>query len=923
MNPYTDTYRSLKRHSLWLLVAFFLAWALIEGRSLHERVDDRDQARLVHGWAETGADISLLVHELQKERGLSNGYLASHGLRFGPALEAQIALTDRALAALGTASAGGSKAPGELAVAVRPLVAELRRLPGLRQQVVGQTLSRDVVVERYTATISRLFAAMSANLVADNGMLRSQLAFVAFLQAKEMAGQERALLTAILTSGNFGSFSRMAAYHRIRAVEETHLQRFRQFAEEDGVSGLDAIISQPFNAEADAIRRRVVAAGHGAYTRDAPNLVLPGAELWFDLSSKKIEAMKSLEDVIRVSVGRGAEDVERRAVRGLVVHAVSLVVALLLAGVLLMQLRRSSRAAEEKLGLASAVFSNSLDAIVITDAQQSIVDINAAFTQTTGYGPEEALGAHVRMLKSGRHDDAFYDAMWRKLLNGGGWEGEVWNRRKNGDIYPALLSIVAVKDAPGAIANYIATVVDLGPYKQTEALLEQLRTFDPLTGLLGRDAWISAMDRAIANARGTEQKFDGKRERKFAVLELGLDRFKFINDSLSHAVGDRVLVEAAERVRHSLRRQDAAARPGGDRFSIVLEEIGSAQEVGAICEKLLAAFLTPICVGEHQLGVSVSIGVVFYPDDGTDAGTLQRNAEAAMYRAKDDGRARYKFYSADMNLEGARLLALERRLRLALERGELSVHYQPQVDAMNGRLVGVEALVRWNNPELGPVSPVQFIPVAEETGLIVPIGRWVMLTACRQARRWLDELGGDLPVAVNLSARQFRQHDLLVDVQSVLDESGLPSRLLELEVTEGLLIADPEGAADVMRGLRAMGLRIALDDFGTGYSSLAYLKIFPLDRLKIDRAFVDGLPDDESDTAISRTIIALGLNLDMEVLAEGVETQAQGDFLAAAGCQVFQGYHYGKPMAGDELLEKIRAGAFHLARPAFRQEGSK
>ncbi|MBI4740865.1 MAG: EAL domain-containing protein [Betaproteobacteria bacterium] len=913
MSPYTDTYRSLKRHSLWLLVAFFLAWALIEGRSLHERVADRDQARRVHGWAETSADISLLVHELQKERGLSNGYLASHGLRFSAALEAQIALTDCALTALEMTSAGGSGEPGELAVAVRPLLAGLHQLPGLRQQVIGQTLSRDVVVERYTGTISRLFEAMSANLVADNGMLRSQLAFVAFLQAKEMAGQERALLTAILTSGNFGSFSRMAAYHRIRAVEEAHLQRFRQFAEEDGTSGLDAIAGQPFNAEAEAIRRRVVAAGHGAYTRDSPNLALPGAERWFELSSKKIEAMKSLEDVIRVSVKRGAEDVEQRAVRGLVVHAVSLVVALLLAGVLLMQLRRSSRAAEEKLGLASAVFSNSLDAIVITDAQQSIVDINAAFTQTTGYGPEEALGAHVRMLKSGRHDDAFYDAMWRKLMTDGGWEGEVWNRRKNGDIYPALLSIVAVKDAPGAIANYIATVVDLSLYKRTEALLEQLRTFDPLTGLLGRDAWISAMDRAIANARGAGGKF--------SVLELGLDRFKLINDSLSHAVGDRVLVEAAERVRHSLRRQDAAARPGGDRFSIVLEEIGSAQDVGAICEKLLAAFLTPICVGEHQLGVSVSMGVVFYPDDGTDAGTLQRNAEAAMYRAKDEGRACYKFYSADMNLEGARLLALERRLRLALEREELSVCYQPQVDAGSGRLVGVEALVRWNNPELGPVSPVQFIPVAEETGLIVPIGRWVMLTACRQARHWLDELGSDLPVAVNLSARQFRQHDLLVDVQSVLDESGLPSRLLELEVTEGLLIADPEGAADVMRGLRAMGLRIALDDFGTGYSSLAYLKIFPLDRLKIDRAFVDGLPDNESDTAISRTIIALGLNLGMEVLAEGVETQAQGDFLAAAGCQVFQGYHYGKPMAGDELLEKIRAGVFPLARPGFRQEG--
>lgn len=907
-DTYTGRYRLLRRYSLWLLAAFFVAGAFVATRSLQESVAGRNQAKMVRGWAETSVAVSRLVHELQKERGLSNGYIASTGQRFGAALQAQHALTDNELKSLeADLSNRSDDSFGELDLEVRSQLDELRQLPRLRQQVVGLALSRDVVIERYTAIISRLFDAMSVKLVVEEVMLRPQLAFLAFLQAKEMAGQERALLTAILSSGDFSSFARMASYYRIRAVEEERLQQFEQFAEDDAKAGFRSILAQPFIAQADGIRRRVVAAGHSTNSitaSESPKLVLPSAERWFELSTMKIDAMKALEDVLSLSVRRGAQDVEQRAVRALVGYSISLFAALLLAGLLLLLERRSGRVAEEKLDLAAAVFSNSLDSIVIADAHSIIVEVNAAFTRITGFERDEVLGSHVQVLKSGRHDESFYAAMWRRLLEDGSWEGEVWNRRKNGDVYPALLSVVAVKDAKGATLNYIAMVVDLSLHKRTEALLEQLRTFDPLTGLLSRDAWVSAMDRAIANARGAN--------RKFAVLELGLDRFKLINDSLSHAVGDRVLVEAAERIRRSLRRQDAAARPGGDRFSVVLEEIDSAQNVGGVCEKLLAAFLTPVDIDGTQLNVSISIGVVFYPADGGDAGTLQKNAEAAMYRAKEEGRACYKFYSADMNLEGARLLVLERLLRLALEREELSLQYQPQIDAKTGCLIGVEALLRWKNADLGQVSPVQFIPVAEETGLIVPIGRWVMNTACCDAQGWRDALGCDLPVAVNLSARQFRQHDLFVDVQIALDESRLPSRLLELEVTEGLLIADPEGAADVMRGLQAMGLRIALDDFGTGYSSLAYLKIFPIDRLKIDRAFVDGLPDDESDSAISRTVIALGLNLGMEVLAEGVETQAQGDFLAAAGCHVFQGYHYGHPMPSGELLAKVRSGYYRL-----------
>jgi diguanylate cyclase (GGDEF)-like protein/PAS domain S-box-containing protein len=576
----------------------------------------------------------------------------------------------------------------------------------------------------------------------------------------------------------------------------------------------------------------------------------------------------------------------------------------LLAGMLLWLIRRGKQQADANLNLADKVFNNSVEAMVVTNPDSTVIEVNPAFSVITGFTRADVLGQHVRILKSGRHDSDFYRSMWDRIDRDGSWEGEIWNRRKNGDIYPALLSIVAVKNSSGSIVNYIAMTVDLSQHKKTEALLEQLRTFDALTGLLSRDAWRSAADRAVANARVSEHKF--------AVLELGLDRFKVINDSLSHAIGDQVLVQAAERVRSVLRRHDAAARPGGDRFTLLLEDIDSAQNVVSICEKLVTAFLVPIHAEEHSLHMSVSIGVAVFPEDGNSPEHLARNAESAMYNAKADGRGCYRFYSADMNLEGTRLLALEGLLRQALSKGEFSLNYQPQVDANNNTLVGVEALLRWDNPELGRVSPVQFIPVAEETGVILPIGDWVLNESCRQARCWMNELGLEIPVAVNLSGRQFRKKDLLSSIQQALDAATLPASMLELEITEGSLISDPAEAVDVLRGLRLMGVRTAIDDFGTGYSSLAYLKTFPLDRLKIDRAFVKDLPADQSDCAITRAVVALGRHLDMEVLAEGVETAEQQVFLAEAGCHVLQGYLHGKPMTADDITRNIRSGTWSV-----------
>jgi diguanylate cyclase (GGDEF)-like protein/PAS domain S-box-containing protein len=695
--------------------------------------------------------------------------------------------------------------------------------------------------------------------------------------------------------------ARIKALHRIQAVRDTRLDQFLTSADAATRTHHAEMQSKSFFIEAARIRQQVSALEQGT---SLPQSDLPTAESWFATSTQMIDAMKAMEDGLSASILRDATDAEGKAQWQLLINGLSALASFLFAGLLIWQVRRGKLHAETTLRLAGKAFSNSVEAIVVTDQNSIVVEVNPAFSRITGYTRDEVMGKHVRLLKSGRHDGDFYANMWQRLATEGSWEGEIWNRRKNGDIYPALLSIVTVKDRLDRLVNYIAMTVDLSQHKKTESLLEQLRTFDALTGLLSRDAWMSALDRALANARDTP--------RRFAVLEVGLDRFKLINDSLSHAVGDLVLVEAADRLRSELRRHDAAARTNGDRFALLLEDIDESQNAGTICEKLLAAFLPPFNVGGHTLHISASIGIALFPEDGDAPGPLLRNSETAMYRAKKDGLGTYQFYSTEMNAEGARLLALETLLRQALSRNEFSLHYQPQVDVDSGHLVGVEALLRWSSPELGMVSPIQFIPMAEETGLIVPIGDWVLQTACAEAKRWLGLLGVGIPVAVNLSARQFRKPDLLASIQLVLDKTGLPNHLLEIEITEGSLIVDPSGAVDVLRGIREMGVRTAIDDFGTGYSSLAYLKTFPLDRLKIDRAFIRDLPDNSSDVAIARAIVALGRNLNMEVLAEGVETQAQSDFLAETGCDIIQGYFYGKPMPAEQLLQKIQSGQLTL-----------
>jgi diguanylate cyclase (GGDEF)-like protein/PAS domain S-box-containing protein len=895
----------IRRHVAWLLLAFFLALSFFATSNLLGRFESLQNATRERQWTGASSAIGLLIHELQRERGLSSGYIASRGQNFGEILVAQHNRTDLSRVAL---TAKIQNMAINLGIQER-LDAALAQMPGMRHRVQRLEISREYTVDRYTEVIDTLFSLQLSTFgnSIESSIFRQQIAFVAFSQAKEKAGQERALLSAMLSDQNF-SAGRLISFNQIKAAEEARLGNFLRLADPEALASYQTILKQPEIKDAERIRQRVLAAGlrEATYGKglleevEAPPL--PRPEAWFSLASEKIDAMKALEDTLSQTVDTSAREMESRARQELLISGLLVLLSTILAGLLILQIRRGQRVAEHQLSLAKAVFSNSVESILVTDANLRIIEVNPAFTRVNGFSREEIIGKNPRVMKSGRHEPEFYEKIWQQIKAKGTWEGEVWNRRKNGEIYPALLSIAAVNDQNGQISNYTGMIFDLSQHKTVEALLNQLRTFDALTALPNRESWLSELDQAVAKAE--------RNNSRFSVLEIDLDRFKLINDSLGHAIGDKVLIESAERIKNTLRKHDIVARPGGNRFSVLLYEIANPQDIGTVCEKLVSAFARPFDLDSVFTHITASIGIAIYPNDGGDAETVMMAAESALYSAKADGRNLYKYYAHEMNEMGNQLFKLERMLRLALERNEFSVAYQPQINAASGQLIGVEALLRWQNPELGNVSPVQFIPVAEETGLIVPIGEWIMRVACRQARAWQTDLGVEIPVAVNLSARQFRRNDLLASVQTVLDETGLPSRLLELEITEGLLMSDPIGAIDIMRGLHCLGIKTSLDDFGTGYSSLAYLKTFPLNRLKIDRAFVRDLPDNQSDCAISNTIIALGINLNMEVLAEGVETEAQRDFLTASGCHVFQGYLFGKPMPGDELTRRLQSGEY-------------
>ncbi len=555
---------------------------------------------------------------------------------------------------------------------------------------------------------------------------------------------------------------------------------------------------------------------------------------------------------------------------------------------------------EHRLRQAATVFESSAEGIVITDPEHNIVAVNRAFCEITGYTEAEALGRNPRLLQSGRHDKDFYRTLWAALSHYGVWRGEVWNRRKNGEIYPELLTINAVLDERGALVNYVGVFSDLSHIKQSEAKLEHMAHYDPLTHLPNRLLIRSRLEHALERAR--------RQGARVAVLCLDLDRFKNINDSLGHPVGDQLLVALARRLGARLRADTTLGRLGGDEFVILLEDLKHTEAAAIVAQDVLRTLEQPFPLGEHEeVFIAASVGISLFPEDASDATQLFRNADAALYQAKEHGRNTYRFYTEALTRAADQRLALESHLRRALERGEFLLHYQPQVAVADGRLIGVEALVRWQHPERGLVPPAQFIPLAEETGLIVPLGEWVLYTACAQMQTWRAQGLAPFTMAVNLSSRQFHQGDLTSLVQTVLATTGLPPSLLELEITESAIMQQGGQAIAILDALKALGVKLSIDDFGTGYSSLAYLKRFAVDTLKIDQSFIRDLEQDRGDQEIAATIIAMARNLKLRALAEGVETEEQLAFLRRHGCAACQGYLFSPPLPAAVLERWLAA----------------
>lgn len=553
---------------------------------------------------------------------------------------------------------------------------------------------------------------------------------------------------------------------------------------------------------------------------------------------------------------------------------------------------------ESQLHQSAIAFESAAEGIFVTDGDGNIISANRAFSEITGYSEKEVLGKNPRILKSGRHDQKFYENIWSSLQQDGQWKGEIWDRRKNGEVYPKWLTITAVRKGDGEVSHYVSVFSDISDIKQSEEQLHHLAHHDSLTDLPNRLLLDARLKHALQHAH---------RERThIAVLFLDLDHFKKINDTLGHPVGDLLLQMAAKRLLVSVREQDTVARLGGDEMAIVLENIDKAGHAATVAQDILDNLSKPFELEGQEVIVSGSIGISMYPQDGQDVTSLLKNADAAMYMAKSEGRKGYQFYSKALTEKALESLALETRLHRALECDEFVLYYQPQVSLQSGSVVGMEALVRWQHPEMGLIPPDRFIPLAEENGLIEPIGLWVLRTACAQCKAWQQEGLTPLRVAVNLSGRQFRRTGLVQEIRDVLEDTGLDASCLEVELTESATMGQAERTVTTLGALRKLGVTIAIDDFGTGYSSLSYLKRFPVDRLKIDRSFVRDIPENKNDVELAKTIIALGRSLNLSVVAEGVETEEQRRFLTSLGCDEMQGFLYSPPKPANELAGFLR-----------------
>lgn len=549
---------------------------------------------------------------------------------------------------------------------------------------------------------------------------------------------------------------------------------------------------------------------------------------------------------------------------------------------------------EERLQLWSRVLDQSGEGIFVCDKDERILLVNQAFERLTGFSADDAVGKTPRILQSGLQDRAFYADVWKSVLETGTWRGEMWNRRKSGELYVEWLSISAVLDREGSVTHFIGIFSDITVRKQAEERIVHLAHYDALTDLPNR---VLLMDRLSQLTKAAQ-----RRKTRVAVVFIDLDRFKEVNDSLGHDAGDLLLQTLAKRLSAAVRDEDTVARIGGDEFVVVFQGLRLAQDVADLAQKLLSCLEAPVSLSGYELAVTASMGISLFPDDATNGQELIRNADAAMYQAKAAGRNAYMFYTGDLNQRALEMLSMENDIRRAIERREFVLYYQPQIDIVSGSVVGAEALIRWNHPDLGLLMPAKFISIAEERGLIVSIGSWVLEEASRQSAAWRNSRGLAIPIAVNVSTVQFRQKDFVEQIANTVRKHGITPNCLELELTERIVMRDAEATVEILQKLHGMGFQLSIDDFGTGYSSLSYLQRFPIDKIKIDQSFVI----DKSAESIVAAIVGLARSLKLKVIAEGVQTMQQLETLLALGCDEAQGFFFSPALAPEEFEKLLR-----------------
>ncbi|REL27309.1 EAL domain-containing protein [Thalassotalea euphylliae] len=571
-------------------------------------------------------------------------------------------------------------------------------------------------------------------------------------------------------------------------------------------------------------------------------------------------------------------------------------------------------ASQKHLFLAQKVIESSLDAIMISDQSGTIISVNPAFTSVTGYKPREVIGGNANILNSGRHDQAFYQQMWGKLNTEGKWQGEIWNKRKNGEIFPEWLTIVKIGDDLNGEVFYTGIFSDITERKLNEARIKSLAFYDELTKLPNRRLFSDRLDIAISTAHRNKQLA--------AILFIDLDRFKQINDTLGHDVGDELLVSAAKRISNSIKEGDTVSRFGGDEFVILLTEMHCMEDIEGVINRIYRQFNEAFYLDGKETYVTCSIGASIYPFNGTTAEELLKQADIAMYQTKQQGRNGYAFYQRQMHESLNNKLQLQNKLRVALKDEEFELSYQPQIDSESGKIVAVETLLRWYQRELGAISPADFIPLAEELGIIVDIERWVLTQACIQRKTWLEQQQDIGRIAVNVSAIHFN-NNLLQSILSALEISELPAKYLEIEVTESCFIENIDEAKQKLQEIKALGVTVALDDFGTGYSSLSYLTKLSIDTLKIDASFIQKTPENPRDCQLVKTIINMAQSLSMNIVAEGVENKAQQGFLSNNQCNTHQGYYYLRPTNADHLFDTCdqQTGVISLNADSAKMQG--